>query len=372
MSFAKATMVITIVLMLSVASPVFHVDAEAAEGPITVTDGIGHTYTFDEMPEKMVTIGLGFTSTAIRLGLIDRIIVCDKYSNHNEHEQFDQLKRKVDAGDIKANGSAYSTDMDALYTDIVSMTEKESLGTDDVVVFLTGTTVNNTAISERLNGSGYNHVLCWESIDSYESIVDFVRTMSLVMTGEVDPLVYRMGDMVRHIEEMLSNTGVTRREAFYVTYSGGELKVGNMGSLANSLIVAAGGRPITEDADKPKTYTTNLTKLIEEHGVDVVIFIDNTLASNHDNMHELMTKIGNRNLLMVHMDQLWNNYCIESMEGVWAMACAMYQDADPVNFDGDVPWIPNEDNDKGVVFSSIAGIVGALIICAVTILYLRR
>ena len=359
-------------------------DDSDASYTLVVKDGMGREYTFDSVPSKIVTIGTGLTATAIELDLVERVIVCDRYSVLDSHDMFDALRDRVASGDVRSNGSAYSSGLDAIKNDIVYMTDELSLAdltdskngvyeTRDVAIFLTGTPASLDALYDNLTGCEFHfkYVLCWDTIDSYDELIDMVRTMSLVMKGSVDDHVLQMEAIVEFIDAKLSGSMNTeRRKAFYVTYSGGELKVGNEGSLANSMILAAGGTSITMDPTKSKTYSTNISKLLEEYGTDVVVFVDNTLASNDVNMDTLKKSLGGQDVMLVRLDPLWNNYCIESVDGVWAMACAMYSDMYSDVFTGDVPVISNEYDDDIVTFA-VAGIIGALLIAMFSYLYFR-
>ena len=359
-------------ILLGAMVPCLSEDVDA-EYHLTVTDGMGHIYDLDRIPSKIVTIGSGLTATAIELDLLDRMIVCDRYSVLDNHELFNDLRNKVNNDEIRANGSAYSTGLESIKIDIWTMTEEFDLaeGKDvyDVAIFITGLPTSLNFLYEDLTNSRYNYkyVFCWDDIDSYDSLVDLVRTMSLVMKGEVDEHVTQMTEIPTFIDTILSATPDLKvRDAFYVTYSGGELKVGNEGSLANSMISAAGGHSITTDTSKAKTYAINIPRLLEDHGSDVVIFVDNVLASNESNMDVLRKALGGRDVTLVRLDPLWNNYCVESMNGVWAMACAMYPD----HFEGEVPFMDNDyEEDTGMYI--IAGSVGAAMIAVLAFLYFK-
>ncbi|MBR7124535.1 MAG: hypothetical protein IKC93_06710 [Candidatus Methanomethylophilaceae archaeon] len=332
-----------------------------------------------------MTIGTGLTATAIELDLLDRMIVCDRYAALDNHSLFNGLRSKIGSDQIMANGSGYSTGLGSVKNDIWTMTEKiyrekgidlegvDHLDVKDIAIFMTGVPSSINELYDDLSDArlSYKHILCWDTIDSYDDLIDMVRTMSLVMKGVVDPHVDEMESIVDYIETILSgNPGMKRREAFYVTYSGGELKVGNMGSLANSMIEAAGGISITNDASMSKTYAANIPRLIEGHGTDMVIFVDDVLASNESSMDTLKKALGGQDVKLVRLDPLWNNYCIESMNGVWAMACAMYSDVYPDVFVGDVPVISN-DYDDDIVLYTVAGLLGAAMISVLAFLYFR-
>ena len=378
-------MAVLIAIMVISSIPPLASDDSWASQPIVVTDGVGREHTFDHIPDRIVTIGTGLTATAIELDLLDRMIVCDRYAALDNHSLFNGLRSKIGNDQIMANGSGYSTGLGSVKNDIWTMTEKiyrekgidlegvDHLDVKDIAIFMTGVPSSINELYDDLSDArlSYKHILCWDTIDSYDDLIDMVRTMSLVMKGVVDPHVDEMESIVDYIETILSgNPGMKRREAFYVTYSGGELKVGNMGSLANSMIEAAGGISITNDASMSKTYAANIPRLIEGHGTDMVIFVDDVLASNESNMDALKKALGGQDIKLVRLDPLWNNYCIESMNGVWAMACAMYSDVYPDVFVGDVPVISN-DYDDDIVLYTVAGLLGAAMISVLAFLYFR-
>ena len=64
---------------------------------------------------------------------------------------------------------------------------------------------------------------------------------------------------------------------------------------------------------------------------------------------------------------LWNNYSIESMNGVWTMACSMYPDY----FEGDVPEV-NTDGGPNVVLYAIVGAVAAIVIVGAVMFLMKR
>ncbi len=364
---------VALIAALTMMSSVFFIamaDDSSASAPVTVTDGVGDTFTFDVPPEKMVTLGKGFTATAIHMDLLDRIVVCDKYSKTDTDKLFDPLREKIDNGDIRANGSTYSSGISDVIADIVYSTEHDCFDKDKDVIFLTGTIANMTSLKDKLVKDGFKNILCWENATDYDEIIDFVSTMSKVMYGADSDLVRQMRNVVDHINDVLdSKADFVKREAFYVTLYSGNMCVGNTGSLANSMILAAGGNSVTvtNDPDIPKpVYHTSLTKLVEKYGNDVVIFVDNQIASKTDKMADLRTQVGN-DVQLVPLKPLWNNFSSDSMDGVWAMACAMYPDY----FEGDVPAAPPSTQDNTVIYA-ISGIMGVAVIGIVAFFFIRK
>ena len=357
-------MAMVAIVVISAASFVLADDSDAATA-ITVKDGLGNEFTFDDEPAHVVTIGKGITATVIQLDGIDKIVVADKYSATDTNTVFDVLRTYINEGKIAANGNIYSSGSAALKTDIVYAADNGKFDRENDPVIITGGNTYITPIIDYLKGIGFKKVMAWNDITEYDKIADFVSTISKILDGKESDKVEQM----KHVSEVIAD-GVkdkTPREAFYVTYSGSTFKVGNTNSLANSMISAAGGKSITTDDGKAKpTYETSLTKLVEDHP-NAIIFIDDSINKDKATLDSLKTQIGEgayKNV--VPLNPLWNNYSIESMTGVWTMACAMYPDT----FEGDVPTV-DEPKDNTKLYIAIGGVAAAVIIVA-GLLFLRK
>ena len=364
-SIKTITLAIIAVMVVSVL-PVALTDGSDAASSITVTDGLGNEFTFEDEPAHIITVGKGITATAIQLNAIDKIVVADSYSKTDTNEVFDILRTYIDEGKIAAGGNIYSSGKAQLQTDIVYAADNGRFDKEKDPIFITGGNSYINPIIEYLTTTGFKKILAWNDITEYDKIADFVSTVSKIIDGEESDKVAQM----KHVSEVIAD-GVkdkTLREAFYVTYSGGAFKVGNINSLANSMISAAGGKSITTDDSKAKpTYEANLTTLVEEHP-DAIIFIDNSIKSNQSNLDALKTAIGEDafNNRVVPLNPLWNNYSIESMTGVWTMACAMYPDT----FEGDVPTV-DEPKKNTMLYVGIGVGVAAVVLIA-GLLFLRK
>ena len=364
-SIKTITLAIIAVMIVSVL-PVALTDGSDAASSITVTDGLGNEFTFEDEPAHIITVGKGITATAIQLNAIDKIVVADSYSKTDTNEVFDILRTYIDEGKIAAGGNIYSSGKAQLQTDIVYAADNGRFDKEKDPIFITGGNSYINPIIEYLTTNGFKKILAWNDITEYDKIADFVSTVSKIIDGEESDKVAQM----KHVSEVIAD-GVkdkTLREAFYVTYSEGAFKVGNINSLANSMISAAGGKSITTDDSKAKpTYEANLTTLVEEHP-DAIIFIDNSIKSNQSNLDALKTAIGEDafNNRVVPLNPLWNNYSIESMTGVWTMACAMYPDT----FEGDVPTV-DEPKKNTMLYVGIGVGVAAVVLIA-GLLFLRK
>ena len=302
----------------------------------------------------------------IDLGFADKIVVCDTYSKSNADDSFDILRERIDSRDTFANGSIFSSGRDALITDLIYMADqgKFDIKTDPVLITGSKSYVNPTV--DELSKYGFVNILVWEDISSYDELIEYVRTISLIVSGVVTDSVQKMSDMPDEIADVLDSSGIQRHDAFYVTYSGSVMKVGNENSLANSMILAAGGVSLTEDPSKENpTYEASIPDLVE--GKNVVVFVDSSIWKSEDYLNQLNNQLGPYADEIVKLDPLWNNFTIRSTEGVWVMACAMY----PELFTGDVP-SSSEVDDDGMFPYLIASGLSIVVILALSYYLMRK
>ena len=362
----KAKVLMTAALFMMTAAFILIPQSEiSAASGFTVTDGEGTEFRYEAPSEKVMTVGKGLSATVIEIGYIDKILVCDSYSVAPTAEAvYDDLKKMVADGIVAGGGNIYSAGKAQLIIDIVYATENKGFDKAKDTVFITGGSTYTTPIVSELRGLGYEKVLLWTDIPTYEDMMDYVDVVSKVVSGSTEGKAEQMRYVAKQITETLGSR--EKVNAFYVTYSSGVFKVGNTGSLATSMILAAGGNAITIDDSKAKpTYETSLPILIGAYGTDTIVFVDSVIVSNATNMNNLRTELPG--VTLVPLESLWNNFDPDSMVGVWTMASAMYPDL----FSGDVPTIPVDDGPDMIVYV-IAAAVAVVAICAIGFFFLRR
>lgn len=361
----RARTIAVMALFLAVAfAPMALSDGSDAAG-FDVTDGLGNDFHFDGPVDKLITVGAGVTATVIGVGALDKIVVCDSYSKSNADPIFDDLRKLVEEGKIAAGGNIYSSGKEQLKTDIIDAADPETGSFDRTkdAVIVTGSDTYRANIVPVLEENGFEVILQWYDITEYEDIIGFAETISMVSTGSVHESVEQMEETTTLIDATLERADVDVAKAFYITYSGGTFKVGNDGSLTNSMIIAAGGDSVTDGVDGEKTYPARPTEIVEQNP-GVVVFVDNTIAKNAEYLSELRKAVGDDTRLVI-LDPMWNNYSIKSVEGVWTMACAMY----PELFSGDVPEASSEESN---VLVYVGAAVAAMAVIAVVAYLLMR
>ena len=349
----------------------------SADSSFTVKDGRGTEVTFDEPAGHIVTCGKGPTATVIQLGQLDKLVVCDSYSKTATEDVFTPLKQKIEDGKVKADGNVYSSGLAAFKTNVVDAADTEKGGSFDKnkdVIILTASVANNDALKTYFSGLGFKKILIWDSITEYGQIIDFAKAVSMSITGSVADEVKSMELVEKTISDKLNDEQITTADkkvkAIYVRISSNNFALGNTNSLTTSMIDAAGGNNIAFDDGKAKpTYTVSageLTSIRDDNEGKIVVFLDTTVTT--EKLTELKGAMGTEDVSYVPLDGLWNNYSIDSKDGVWTMACAMYPDY----FSGDVPTVKDEGNKDIILYAAIGGAVAIVVIVAAVLLMRRH
>ncbi len=369
-AFFVMTLAVTAVLIIPI-------DDSSADDTITVTDGRGTTVTFSDVAAHVVTCGKGPTATVIQLGQLDKIVVCDSYSKNGTEDVFKDLKTRIADGKIKADGNVYSSGLAAFKTNVIAAADTEKGGTFDKekdVIILTASAANNTSLNTYFSEAGFKKILIWDSITEYGQIIDFATAVSKVLTGSVSDSVKSMELVKKTISDRLTEKSIAdadKTKSIYVRVSSSNLALGNTGSLTTSMIDAAGGKNLGKDAGKASpTYTisaSELTTMRSANGTDkIVVFLDTTVTD--EKLTEIQGAMGTENTTYVKLDGLWNNYSIDSKNGVWTMACALYPDY----FEGDVPEVKSGGNDNIVLYAAVGGAAAVIILVAAFVLMRRH
>ena len=361
------------VLMLAVTAIVIVPAGEdsSAAKTITVKDGRGTEVEFDDVASHVVTSGVGSSATVVQIGQLDKIVVCDSYSYTSTEEVLKDLKKAVDDKKIRANGNVYSSGLAAFKTDVIDAADEDGgFDRENDVIILTAGKSTNDSLKSFFEEKGFKKILLWDSITEYGQIIDFAKAVSLVLTGKTASQVKSM-ELVRDtIKDKLESEKIAddqKTKALYVRLSSGNYTIGNIGSLAISMMDAAGAKNIGYDSSKSGTTygveASAFTKFREDNGTDrIVVFLDANVTEAKAN--EIKTLMGS-NTTLVPLKSLWNNYSIDSKDGVWTMACAAYPDL----FEGDVPEV-KDSNDNTTLYIALGG--AAVIVALIVAFYMLK
>ena len=377
-SFKKLMAAAFILMMVASAMVIVPFGEDSsADDKITVTDGRGREVSFDAAASHVVTCGKGASATVIHLGQLDKLVVCDTYSKNATEELFNELKNRIAEGKIKADGNVYSSGIEALKTNIIDAADTEKGGVfdkDKDVLILTASKTTNDTLNTYFTGLGFKKILIWDSITDYTQIVNYATAISKVLKGDVDNQVKSMELVQKTISDKLTEVGVTdenKTKAMYISsYSSDTYKLGNTGSLAVSMLDAAGGKNIAfDDAKSKPTYNvskSDLTTIRENNGTDkIIVFLDSYVTDA--GIESIKSAMGEANTTYVKLENLWNNFSIDSKDGLWTMACALYPDY----FSGDVPEVKDSNNNNIILYAAVGG-AAAVAILIVAVFLMKR
>ncbi|MFA6769191.1 MAG: hypothetical protein WCR86_12300, partial [Parabacteroides sp.] len=97
---------VAVVFLVVSAAP--SIDTASADSEFSVTDSTGQTYTFSSPVDHIVTLGYGFTITAVESGCVDKIVGIDKYSKYS----YTNDERMEVLNNVIVVGTGYTSDSD--------------------------------------------------------------------------------------------------------------------------------------------------------------------------------------------------------------------------------------------------------------------
>ena len=363
--------VISSISMLILLSGVFAAmigDVSEGAEPTVITDGTGRTFEYTEPTERIVTMGYASTLTVAMLGQIGKIIAVDTYSTY-EYTGDERLKN-LDAANM---GSIYTaSNNDKIVAQFVQWVQEGKMSLDDTIILTTYANANVLRDSLMDPEIGFTKVLVYLSVTSYDQVVDFVRSMSVIVTGGVSPLADEMelvktiiGEKLEGITEKAKGLGV-----WYSAASG--FSVLNMASITASLIETAGGINVGYNPDMdPRWYGTAITVLqLAAANPDAVIFLSDTYIRNGHTVGDFRNDVlgGNSSIPIVVVNSTWNNYCPDAAVGLWAFACALYPDL----FEGPAPFADDQPSDSSLVLYAAVGVLAAAMVMAAAFFIMKR
>ncbi|MDR0523092.1 MAG: hypothetical protein LBG62_01510 [Candidatus Methanoplasma sp.] len=363
---------ITISLVAALAMASFVVlssdDASAASSsPYEITDGTGQVFRYDRPSDHVVVAGFAAALTLVDLGLASKIVGTDTYGAYDYYKnaKLEVLKDRPSIGSIGTAGNNSN-----VVATLAQWVEEGRMSLDDTVIFTTYIT-NGKVLRGLLEERGFTHVLIWGTISEYGDIADMVDTLSMAMTGKKSTVAEDMRAVQREVASKVAGIGEKSKALFvwWTASSPSDVKVGSGGSLAVSLIMAAGGENAGYNPQASGTYGDKNTMLqILEANPGALLLLDSSYVRAHGVEQFRQDFLGGKaDIRILALEQTWNNYCPESADGLWAIAQALYPDV----FGGmDKP--RSEAPGENPLTYAVAGAVVAIIVAGGAVWFLRR
>lgn len=199
----------------------FYQSKQAIAGPITVTDDLGRNVTLNTYPpERIVSLAPSCTEILFALGLGDKVVGVDKYSDYPP-----EVQERVKADNLTIVGS---------FSDISIETV---VGLQPDLVLATGG-IQRT-VAESLEGHGLPAVVLYP--EKFDSVLADISLAGKV-TGKIEEAESLVADINEKVQEIIDKTQGAPKPRVYVEYffNGGYWSFGSE-SFINELISMAGG-----------------------------------------------------------------------------------------------------------------------------------
>lgn len=342
--------------------------SDAEDTGFDIVDGMGDTFHFDGPAERIVTSGYAATLTVADAGAIDKIVAVDKYSTYEGSG--DEKLKDLDAVDL---GSFYGTSNDSgIRTELINMVENGTLTLDDPIILINYD--DNESLRDILRGDGFTKVLMWGEASSYDTVMDAVRDVSMIVTGTEPESVQHMESTVTQIQEGVADIPDDEKaKALYVWYYSKAFTIGSesiMGSMLD--ICGANNIGFREGVDRYGD-SAEIVNLLEQNP-GTVIFVSDSYFSGGGTIESFREEVlgGDQTFKVVPMGAQWNNCCPESADGLMAIAQNLYPDIFGEYGDGEQGEDSGETGDDLPVAYIVAAIIIVIIVIAAVAIYLRR
>jgi len=215
------------------------------EYPLTITDASGEEITFEEAPQRIVSIAPHQTEILFALGLGDRVVGVSEFDNYPEEAQ---TKPKV--GNIQGNVEALL----AVEPDLV----------------VAGVSLNGSTI-QGLRDLGVR-VFTTEP-ENIDQVIESILTIGLITDAQeaAQEVAAKMRTDKQYVIDKVSGLTEDQKKKVYVEYD--PLWTAGKGSFLDEIITLSGGINIAADLDK---WAQISAEAVIEADPDVIIYAEVT------------------------------------------------------------------------------------------------
>lgn len=310
-----------------IAAPAASADAPSDFEPFAVTNSVGTHVTFTEPAQKVASLGLSFTTTLLELGCIDRLVLIDNYSS------------PASSGISELNGiPSYPVSTGEQIAQLLA-NGHNGFDKERDVVFIYGYSYHAAAIA-AMEVLGLKVVTFYPT--TYEMGMGMVTGIGAIMglDEKAADIVNKMRTALTYYSGMLASNNISspdsRVRAVYVSYSGGNLKVGNVNSYSVTLMKIAGGiNPADDDTQIGSALTSYAVddSMFLQLDIDVIFLDPYYLGTPAEFRAEKNLGAG---VKIYKLTMPMNQYGPASLEGIKFMAQAMYPEIfDPLEWGED-------------------------------------
>lgn len=353
-------------LMLAAGASVLLESADAeADTSFSVTytlSGTEYTVSYDGPDDYIIIFGYALGKTVDQTGMNSKIVMADKYANNAlEEDGYDRMDTELP--------SLYSSgNVDQIYATILQAKEDGTIDTGNTTIVLTTYFGNCLTLKDKLNEAGFDHVLFYGSITTYDQVVSCVADIENVVGSELG-LADSMTETYDDVTAAVS--GAEEKDIICLWYSSSYGWGAKQSGLAVTLAETAGGNNIgyTSDATSGTYYNEQFIIQALASSPDAVICLDSGYIRNGYGTLESFVSdfmggsLGDHTLFVC--EQEWNNYDPQFADGLKAFAAALHPD---LYSDSDVTVYTQADfDDDSGGSNAVLYAVGAIAVAVVLV-----
>ncbi|MFA6709949.1 MAG: hypothetical protein WC067_04200 [Candidatus Methanomethylophilaceae archaeon] len=313
---------------------------------ITITE-IGpsspQTYTFSAPVDHIVSFSKGYTNTAVKLNVFDKIVLMDSGSAYS------------DSGIVATEGLADSMFISTTSTNVpnvvIRMAELESAGSFDKDKDVVVCNSYSTTLVNTLRTAGYTVIGYYPK--SYDQNVQITEDLGkLFGSDNYESVVQAMKDAPKKVADKLSENGINDENKVRAV-SVSTNKIQSTGSMGGTLIELGGG--INVAADKNPGSGTSFASdpsFFAQNEIDVLFYSPH----NGETALEYVQEMGiNSDVKVVEIGNLWVSYGANVDDGLWGYAGSMYPEY--FSTSGEVYDLNNNNDDTVMIVAAAIVIV---------------
>ena len=236
----------------------FYKPEEAITGPISVIDDVGRNVTITGYPpERIVSLAPSCTEILFALGLGDKVVGVDDYSDYPL-----EVQEGVEAGDLPTVGSFATISLEMV------------VGLEPDLIVATGGV--QRVVVESLEGLGLPVIVLYPYGKGFDGTLADI-SLAGKATGQIDEAEEIVADMQKRAQEITEKTLDAPRLRVYIEYffNGGYWSYGG-GSDVNELVSMAGG--INVVAGSASAYLTTSTEEVLMANPEIIIISKGDMA----------------------------------------------------------------------------------------------
>lgn len=356
-STVRNTAILALTAMLAISLLVPIIGSTESSAAISITDSDGKTINLDEPAGKIVTLGFGFTITAIDLGYKDKIVGYDGGSTYASSGN----EKVLGMEDVTNMGSAYATDDNIanILAHMLQMSEgvdsKFDKSKDVIIINNWSGTVKVDGTRDQLVDKGFK-VVCFGA-DTYDEIHIMIHSMSELLGGDPNNVIAKMDQAKTDALSMAaSKADEPAPKAMYVSESSGTLRIYNSG-IAVSMIELAGGENVGNNGGTATYHAEDASFIIQSE--PQVVFLDGNYSGTEEYFQDEVLKT--RSIKVVKLEKDWNSTTPQVAEGLSAISEALYSS----HASG------GDSGDQNILMIAAGGIT-AIVVAGLAVFLLRR